>query len=161
VAVRELDEDAALADGEPAGRALAFEVIDDDRDAVAERALVRLAPAAELVSRRPDSAIALALGPLDLKAALAALRPADRVVVDGRVQAEVVRLDELAGPGAGGPDRLEGRAHDLGTHIDSGAHTGLLGQLVSQVRDMRAQATPSYSHHGGWAQVRLTSLLAM
>jgi hypothetical protein len=73
VAVGIMDVDAALADGQPAGRALASEVIDDHRDVVAERAPVRLAPAAEPVGRGLDRAIALALGPLELVPALAAL----------------------------------------------------------------------------------------
>jgi hypothetical protein len=70
LAVGVLHVDATLADGQPAGRALALEVIDDHRDVVAERALVRLALAAELIGRRPDGAVALASGPFDPEPAL-------------------------------------------------------------------------------------------
>ncbi len=127
LAVGVMDVDAASVDGQPGGRALAFEVIDDDRDVEAVRALLGLAPPAGLVGRGPDGAIRLAPVILDLEPALAALPTSDRVVVDRGIQAEVVRLDELARPCAGVLDRLDGRGHDLRAHVDSGAHAGLLG----------------------------------
>jgi hypothetical protein len=45
------DIEAPLGQAEPAGGLVALEVIDDDGDVVAIGALVRLAPAAELVGR--------------------------------------------------------------------------------------------------------------
>ena len=68
---------------------LGVPVADNDDQAVAVRALVRVAPATVFVRRGPDGAIALVLSALDLEPAPAALAPANGVVVDGRVEAEI------------------------------------------------------------------------
>ena len=71
-------------------------IADDHIDAVAVRALLRSAPATELVGRRPDRAVTLSGGSLDLEPALATISPADRVVVDRGVETAVHAADLLA-----------------------------------------------------------------
>jgi hypothetical protein len=75
---------------------LVVPVADNDDQAVAVRALLRGTPTAVLVRRRPNRAIALVLGPLDLEPALAALAPADGVIVNRGVEAKAAACDAVA-----------------------------------------------------------------
>jgi hypothetical protein len=72
---------------------LGVPVADNDDQAVALRALVRLAPPTGLVRGCPDRATALVGGPLDLEPALATRTPADRVIINRGVEAEVAALN--------------------------------------------------------------------
>ena len=75
---------------------LGVSVTDNDDQAVAVRAPMRLAPPAELIRGCPNRAVALVGSTLDLQAALAALTPADRVVVDCGVDAEMAAFDLIS-----------------------------------------------------------------
>src|SRR5262249_36744355 len=106
LAVGVLDRDVStaplgsrVAHGQPDDLVLVVVVADDHVDAVAVRALLGSTPAAELVGCRSDRAVALAGGMLDLEPALASFAPANRVIVDRRVAAEVHAADLLADTG--------------------------------------------------------------
>jgi hypothetical protein len=71
----------------------------NEDQAVAVRALVRLAPAAGLVGRCSDGAVALVGSPFNLKPAFAALTSTDRVVVDCGVETEMAALDPITPAG--------------------------------------------------------------
>src|ERR1700729_3685464 len=87
---------------------LGVPIADNDDQAVAVSALVRLAPSIVLVRGRPDRAVALVGSSLDLEPALAAFTPADRIVVDRSVEAEMTVLDLITHFGERSADLVVG-----------------------------------------------------
>ena len=113
---------------------LGIPVVDDQRDAVVVRALLGRAPLAELVGCRADCAVTFASGPLHLEPAFATLPPADWIVVDGGIEAELVALDQV--PHAG--KRLADLVVMLGIFVSM--RSSFLEKSTGKVREQKNPA---------------------